>query len=42
MGMAEDEKSFAIMQKSYADYEYFASGRKNCKFAEFHLNLIRR
>jgi hypothetical protein len=42
MGCGEEDKNFAIMQKTYADYEYFASGRKNCKYAEFHLNLIRR
>jgi len=42
MGCGDEDKGFAIMQKTYADYEYFASGRKNCKYAEFHLNLIRR
>jgi len=30
------------MQKSYSEYVYFASGRKNCLFAEFKINLIRR
>jgi len=42
MGCGEEDKNFAIMQKTYADYEYFASGRKNCRYAEFQLNLIRR
>ena len=42
MGCGEEDKNFAIIQKTYADYEYFASGRRNCKFAEFQLNLIRR
>lgn len=42
MGCGDEPKNYAIMQKTYADYEYFASGRKNCKYAEFHLNLIRR
>jgi len=35
MGCGDEDKSFAIMQKTYADYGYFASGRKNCKYAEF-------
>ena len=42
MGCGDDDRNFAIMQKTYADYDYFASGKKHCKFAEFHLNLIRR
>jgi hypothetical protein len=42
MGCGDDNRNFAIMQKTYADYDYFASGKKHCKFAEFHLNLVRR
>lgn len=42
MGCGDEDRNFAIMQKTYADYDYFASGKKHCKFAEFHLNLIRR
>ena len=42
MGCGDDDRNFAIMQKTYADYDYFASGKKHCKFAEFHLNLVRR
>lgn len=30
------------MQRSYSDYEYFASGRKNCLYAHFRLALRRR
>lgn len=30
------------MQKSYAEYEYFASGRKNALYADFKINCIRR
>jgi hypothetical protein len=30
------------VQKSSSEFVYFASGRKNCVFAEFRINLIRR
>ena len=30
------------MQKSYSEFEYFASGRNNCWYTEFKLNLCRR
>lgn len=30
------------MQRSYSDYEYFASGRKNCFYAHFKLGLKHR
>lgn len=32
----------ALIQKGYAEYAYFASGRKNCWYTEFKLNMIRR
>jgi len=35
MGCGEEDKNYAIVQKTYADYEYFASGRRNCQYAEF-------
>ena len=41
-GTREENRNFQILQKSYADYEYFASGRKNNWYTEFKINLIRR
>ena len=35
-------KNIAVMQRSYSEYDYFASGRKNLLYADFKLYLIRR
>jgi len=42
LGCTTSERSHAILQKSYSEYQYFASGRKNCTYAEFTLSLLRR
>jgi len=42
LGTGAEGKSRQILQKSSYEYVYFGSGRKNCIFAEFKLNLIRR
>tara|TARA_B110000305_G_scaffold141854_1_gene157972 strand:- start:579 stop:971 length:393 start_codon:yes stop_codon:yes gene_type:complete len=36
------EKSGALMQVSYDQYHYFASGRKNCLYLDFKIENIRR
>jgi hypothetical protein len=38
----ENKKSLAVMQRSYSEFDYFASGRKNCHYIDFRLNLLRR
>ena len=35
-------RSLALVQKAYAEYGYFASGRNNCWYTDFKLNLVRR
>jgi hypothetical protein len=42
LGCNSEGTSQQIVQKSAFEYIYFASGRKNCMFAEFKLSLIRR
>ena len=42
LGCTSSQKSHSIMQKSYAEFEYFSSGRKNVLFADFKINCIRR
>ena len=42
MGCNAQGRSNQILQQSYSEFRYFASGRKNCLFAEFKLSLIRR
>ena len=42
LGCNSEGRSQQIVEKSSFEYIYFASGRKNCMFAEFRLNLIRR
>jgi len=37
-----DKNNRAILQKSYCDFDYFASGRKNSLYCELKLNLVRR
>lgn len=34
--------SLAVMQRSYSDFEYFASGRNNIHYIEFKLTFMRR
>lgn len=34
--------SLAVMQRSYSDFEYFATGRNNIHYIEFKLNYLRR
>lgn len=34
--------SIAVMQRSYADFEYYASDRLNLHYVEFRLNFMRR
>lgn len=36
------ERNYAVMQRSYSEFDYFASGRKNLLYADFKLYLIRR
>jgi hypothetical protein len=42
LGCESDKQSLALMQRSYSDYEYFASGRKNVYYTEFQISLSRR
>lgn len=42
LGCTSNGRSQAILQKSYSEYYYFASGRKNIVFAEFKMYLVRR
>jgi len=42
LGCSQEPRSVALMQRSYSDYEYFASGRKNCLYAHFKLALRHR
>lgn len=42
LGCSQESRSVALMQRSYSDYEYFASGRKNCYYAHFKLALKHR
>ena len=35
-------RNLAVMQRSYSEFDYFASGRKNLLYADFKLFLIRR
>ena len=35
-------RNSAVMQRSYSEFDYFASGTKNLLFADFKLYLIRR
>jgi hypothetical protein len=42
LGCNSEGRSQQIVEKSAFEYIYFASGRKNCIFAEFRLSLIRR
>lgn len=42
MGCGTEPRSMAMMQRSYSDYEYFASGRKNSFYAHFKIALKHR
>lgn len=42
LGCSQEPRSVAIMQRSYSEYEYFASGRRNCLYADFKLAMRRR
>ena len=42
MGCTKEDKNVQLIQKSYAEYDYFASGRKNCFYTMFKLGLRRR
>lgn len=34
--------NYAVMQRSYSEFDYFASGRKNLLYIDFKLYLLRR
>ena len=42
MGCNSETRNMAVVQISYSEYEYFASGRKNCWYTMFKLNMKRR
>jgi hypothetical protein len=42
IGCDSKQQSFALMQRSYALYEYYASGRKNCFYIECKASLKSR
>mmetsp|Transcript_8631 Transcript_8631/g.14602 ORF Transcript_8631/g.14602 Transcript_8631/m.14602 type:complete len:269 (+) Transcript_8631:380-1186(+) len=42
VGCNSDAQSLALMQRSYSEYEYFASGRQNVFYAEANLSLRKR
>jgi hypothetical protein len=42
IGCTAEARNTSVMQVSYSEFDYFASGRKNCWYANFKINLIRR
>ncbi len=42
VGCNSEQQSLAMMQRSYSEFEYFASGRKNMYWADVKLSLCRR
>jgi len=42
LGCSKEDKSVVLVQKSYSEFDYFASGRKNCFYTMFKINLKRR
>ena len=42
LGCAKEPKNIQLVQRSYSEFDYFASGRANCYYTLFRLEMMRR
>ena len=42
LGCQQEARNTSVIAVSYSEFDYFASGRKNCFYTKFSINTIRR